>query len=131
MLNDSSLEKKYAAKERSASAVVFYWAVEKIIPELKLHNIFFAGDYKAEFERMFNERKFSSDPTVYIHISSTINPDDAPANGQNWFVMINTPAGAVVTEDQLETYRKCIYKIIQKKFQIDISSYIKHEEHWD
>ncbi len=129
--DEPALAKKYGERERSASAVVFYWAVEKVIPELKLHNIFFGGNYEEEFKIMFDDRSFSEVPTVYVHISSTINPEDAPANGQNWFVMINVPAGVEVTANQLTKFRKYVHAVIQKRFGIDIAPHIKHEAHWD
>ena len=31
------------------------------------------------------------DPTVYIHISSKVEKEDAPLGCENWFVMINAP----------------------------------------
>lgn len=131
VLKDQSLALKYAKKERSSSGVVFYWAVEKIIPELKLHNIFFGANYKNEFENIFGQQTFSEFPTVYIHVSSTVNPDDAPSNGQNWFVMINTPAGIEVSKEQLASFRNYVYRLIMKKFDVDLSFHIKHEAYWD
>lgn len=128
---DKKLAAKYAAKERSASALVFYWAVEKIIPELKLHNIFFGADYQEEFRKMFDEKVAFEAPTVYIHISSTVNPADAPLNGQNWFVMINLTAGVEVTAETKEKMRQYVGRIIQDKFKVDIAPHVKFEDSWD
>ena len=35
-------------QERSSSAVIFYWGIKHSFPNLDLHNIFFANDYKNE-----------------------------------------------------------------------------------
>lgn len=131
VINDQQLAKKYSKKERSTSALVFYWAVEKIIPELKLHNIFFGENYKQEFKKIVDEKVFADAPTVYLHISSTVNPEDAPPNGQNWFVMINVPAGVEISQEQLEKYRQYVYAVIQKHFSVDLANYIKYEQYWD
>ncbi|MCC5944497.1 MAG: phytoene desaturase [Bernardetiaceae bacterium] len=77
---------------KSSSALIFYWGMDCEFPELDLHNIFFSRNYKAEFEHIFKKRTLYQDPTVYIFISSKHCPKDAPKGGENWFVMINTPA---------------------------------------
>jgi phytoene desaturase len=84
--------KKILNQERSSSALIFYWGVKKQFPQLDLHNIFFSADYKAEFEHIWKQEDIYHDPTVYLNISSKLNPDDAPGGCENWFVMINVPA---------------------------------------
>lgn len=78
-------------QERSSSALIFYWGVKKEFPALDLHNILFAKDYQAEFDKIFNQKSLHDDPTVYLNISSKEEPGDAPAGCENWFVMINAP----------------------------------------
>lgn len=76
---------------RSSSALIFYWGMGGQFPELDLHNIFFSEDYREEFRQIFEENKVSDDPTVYVNISSKVEPADAPSDGENWFVMVNVP----------------------------------------
>jgi len=56
-------------RERSSSAIIFYWGIGKEFPQLELHNIFFSKDYKEEFDSIFRKKKLYSDPTVYINIT--------------------------------------------------------------
>ncbi|MGB1123089.1 MAG: phytoene desaturase, partial [Flavobacteriales bacterium] len=70
----------------------FYWGVRTERPELHLHNILFSRDYRSEFATIQREGHPGDDPTVYIHISSKLKPDDAPQGGENWFVMVNVGA---------------------------------------
>ena len=83
--------KKTLEQEKSSSAIIFYWGVKKSFPELDLHNIFFTENYREEFNLIFNKKKLSSDPTIYVNISSKADPSDAPNGCENWFVMINVP----------------------------------------
>lgn len=78
-------------KEKSSSALIFYWGMNKSFPELDLHNIFFSTDAKTEFKHIFSYHTVYYDPTVYVNITSKYKPDDAPAGCENWFVMINVP----------------------------------------
>jgi phytoene desaturase len=84
--------KKILNRERSSSALIFYWGIKKQFTELDLHNIFFSVDYKAEFEHIWQKRSIYHDPTVYLNISSKYKVDDAPDGCGNWFVMINVPS---------------------------------------
>jgi phytoene desaturase len=83
--------KRYTRQEPSSSGFVFYWGMKESYPELGLHNIFFAEDYHQEFEALFGQPAIYKDPTVYVNISSKTSPQDAPKNGENWFVLVNAP----------------------------------------
>jgi phytoene desaturase len=78
-------------QERSSSALIFYWGINKTFPALDLHNILFSDQYKEEFTEIFKNKNLHSDPTVYINITSKEEATDAPAGCENWFVMINAP----------------------------------------
>lgn len=91
LLPDAVHPEKILHQERSSSAMIFYWGIERVFDDLGLHNIFFADDYRGEFEAIFVDKELHDDPTVYIHISSKGEATDAPPGCENWFVMINTP----------------------------------------
>jgi len=91
LMSGHSLPSRYRRQERSTSALIFYWGMKGELPQLELHNIFFSEDYQSEFRHLFREKTLYHDPTVYVFISSTRVPSDAPAGAQNWFVMINAP----------------------------------------
>lgn len=82
---------RFSPVEKSTSAIIFYWALNKKFPETGLHNIFFSTDYKAEFKAMFSDKTIPKDPTIYLNISAKENAGDAPPHGENWFVMVNAP----------------------------------------
>jgi diapolycopene oxygenase len=83
--------RRYSHQEPSSSGFVFYWGMSKKFPELGLHNIFFSQDYHQEFEALFGQPAIYKDPTVYVNISSKTTDGDAPPNGENWFVLVNSP----------------------------------------
>ena len=92
LLKGQKQPEKVLRQQRSSSALIFYWGIEQVFEELKVHNIFFSEDYRQEFLHIFKHKNIFSDPTVYIHISSKVEPGDAPKGMENWFVMINVPA---------------------------------------
>jgi phytoene desaturase len=120
--------KKILKQERSSSALIFYWGIGKEFPELDLHNIFFSGDYKAEFDTIWKEQGIYNDPTVYVNISSKFKLDDAPADCENWFVMINVPANVGQDWDVLiAEARKNILDKLSRRLGEDIGKLIQCE----
>jgi phytoene desaturase len=116
---------KTLQQERSSSALIFYWGMNKQFLQLDLHNIFFSADYKAEFDHLWQQKTIYSDPTVYINISSKLNPTDAPEGCENLFVMINAPAN--IGQDWDKLIAKCRENIITKLSRLlgeDIRPYI-------
>lgn len=87
------LYKRYQRLEPSSSGLVFYWGVRRRFPELGLHNIFFSRDYEEEFRHIFQEQRCPDDPTIYLNITAREgSPQDAPPDGENWFILVNAPA---------------------------------------
>lgn len=83
---------KILKQERSCSGVIFYWGMRESFPELHLHNIFFSAAYKEEFRHIFQKKSLFSDPTIYVNITSKMEPSHAPEGKENWFVLINAPS---------------------------------------
>ncbi len=127
LLCDERKAKKIIRQERSSSAIIFYWGIKNEFPQLHLHNILFSNDYKNEFDHLFKYKKLYNDPTIYINITSKLEPGvHAPRGKENWFVMINAPAG--IYQETKEQIRQTIIKKINRILQTDIESFIEAEE---
>jgi phytoene desaturase len=86
--------RRYVRLEPSSSGCVFLWGVRRADPRLGVNNIFFSDDYKREFDDIFRDRRLPGQPTVYVNVTSKETPGDAPAGGENWFVLVNSPPDA-------------------------------------
>jgi phytoene desaturase len=120
---------KIDEKSLSSSALIFFWGIRGEFSALGLHNILFSENYRTEFEHIFEKRTVSSDPTVYIYISSKLVPSDAPDQCENWFVMINVPPDTGQDWDRIvtEVRRNIIHKIT-RLLKIPIEEYIEFEQ---
>jgi phytoene desaturase len=109
------LPQRIKAAERSTSALVFNWGMKSKYPELDVHNIFFADNYRAEFESLsIPGNDISEDPTIYLFISSKHIPADAPQGGENWFTMVNAPGIGALTKSQIDHARLVIANKLSK-----------------
>ena len=124
------LPKKYSLKqqknsERSSSAIIFYWGIDKVFDKLQLHNILFTQSYKNEFKHIRGGISIYEDPTIYINITSKKKTSDAPKNSENWFVMINVPYNKDQDWDKLVMKsKKNIIKKINRVLNISIEDNI-------
>jgi len=119
---------KTLKRERSSSALIFYWGMKKEFPQLLLHNIFFTENYKAEFENLFESKTMYKDPTVYVNITAKEEVGQAPLGKENWFVMINAPADEGQDWEKIQQVVK--QSLIQKLSRIlgeDIGAAIETE----
>ena len=128
LLPDVAAPENLLAQEKSSSAIIFYWGIEKTFKELDLHNIFFSANYKEEFEHIFKTKQFYADPTIYLNISSKYKPDDAPAGHENWFVMINVPPNTGQDWDQwIAKAREAVIQKLSRILGTDIAPFIANE----
>lgn len=127
LLPDAPHPERILRQPKSTSALIFYWGIRREFPELDLHNIFFADDYRTEFETL-EGGDVVDDPTVYVNITSKYTPSDAPTGCENWFVMINAPCDkgqdwpALIERVRARTLQK-----LSKRLKVDLAPLIACE----
>jgi diapolycopene oxygenase len=120
---------RYKRLEPSSSGLVFFWGMNRSNPELGVNNIFFSNDYPREFRELFVERVCPQDPTVYVNITAKVTPEDAPTEGENWFVLINAPYEAGQDwERQVAASRGRILSRVQQALGRSVAGAIAVEE---
>lgn len=114
--NQRRYRNKLNALEPSISGLVFLWGVEGRYSRLSQHNILFSENYRFEFDQIFDKLEPPTDPTIYLSVTSKSDPEHAPADGENWFILVNMP---YLTEGQdwktiVSTMRRLIIKRLEK-----------------
>lgn len=81
---------RMARMQPSFSGFVLLLAVDGRTPGLRHHNVWFPGDYDAEFDALFDRAPGPvSDPAIYACV-----PDDPamrPEGCEAWFILVNAP----------------------------------------
>jgi len=115
-------------QERSCSGVIFYWGMRESFPDLHLHNIFFTESYRDEFAHIFQKRSLYEDPTIYVNITSKLDPSHAPEGKENWFVLINAPSNPEYAWDkEIGLLRKQVINKLSRILSRDVGSLIETE----
>lgn len=122
-------DEKLARVEPSCSGFVILAGTRRRYENLAHHNIFFSGDYEAEFRALFDEQRPAADPTVYVCATSRTDPTQAPAGHENLFVLINAPATGERTnwEKESAAYRDLIVRKLESYGLEDLSAAIDYE----
>lgn len=77
--------------ERSLSAITWCLNAPTSGFALDYHNVFFAEDYKAEFDAIFRQREICNAPTVYICAEDRAS-DTVPQGPERLLLLVNAPA---------------------------------------
>lgn len=75
-------------RQYTCSAVMFYWGVDRVCPQLGTHNVFLAGDYRASFDRIFRDHGLPGAPSFYVHAPARVDQAAAPAGQDTLFVLV-------------------------------------------
>jgi phytoene desaturase len=95
LLPDDGSAAKLARKKYTSSALMFYWGVKgEKSPALLHHNVFLADDeYRASFEKIFDERTLPERPSFYVNAPARTDPSFAPPGGDALMVLV--PVGHI------------------------------------
>lgn len=123
-----------ANKKTSCSSISFYWAMNRAIPELGIHNVFLAKDYQGSFDDIFKLHQMPVEPSFYVHVPSRVDPTAAPPNKDAIVVLV--PVGSLVPHGKgaeeidlmVKHARKIVLQTLEKRLgTVGIHEWIIHE----
>jgi 1-hydroxycarotenoid 3,4-desaturase len=79
------------ARDRSLSAVTWSMLARARNFPLVRHNVFFSGDYRAEFEDIGRLGRLPRAPTIYICAQDREDDAPSPAGLERLFILVNAP----------------------------------------
>ena len=84
-------EARWREQPFTSSAFMLYLGTDRVYPELLHHNFFLSGDYKRNFEEIFDAKVPPRDPSFYVNCPGRTDPTVAPPGGDNIFVLVPIP----------------------------------------
>ncbi len=88
LLPDSAEADRLERKKYTCSAIMFYWGVDQVYPQLGAHNVFLSGDYRASFDSIFRDHTLPDEPSFYVHAPTRVDPSAAPSGQDTLFVLV-------------------------------------------
>ncbi|NTW01633.1 MAG: phytoene desaturase [Oscillochloris sp.] len=126
------IARRLARLEPSCSGYILFLGVDRVYPQLAHHNIFFGADYPREFQAIFQQGVPAVDPTVYVAATCLSDPQHAPPNHMNLFVLVNAPAldGRVNWSREAGPYRDLVLSKLERMGLADLRRHLVYEQIW-
>jgi phytoene desaturase len=131
LLGHTRMAERLERLELSSSGFVLLLGVDRRYDRLAHHTIFFSGDYPAEFAALFDHGVPPADPTIYVNVTSPIDPQHAPPGHSNLFVLVNAPAqrGAgsrVNWEREATPYGDLVIRKLERMGLVNLGQHIRY-----
>jgi phytoene desaturase len=97
-------EKYWSKKTFAPSSLLFYLGVDKKVPGLNHHTLFFDNNLKQHSEEIYVDPKWPEQPLFYVCCPSKTDPEVAPEGKENVFILMPIAPGLEDTEAIREEY---------------------------
>ncbi len=111
-------ERYWRKRTMAPSAFIMYLGINRKIPELIHHNLYFSEDWRKNFDDIYKEPKLPDDPSLYICAPSVTDSGVAPDGKENLFVLVPIASGLDIVEEEKQRYADKIIGMIEKEFGI-------------
>ncbi len=96
------------------AALMFYIGIDKKLPALLHHNLFFDVDFDAHADTIYTNPRWPEDPVIYIACTSKTDPGVAPQGHENLAIMIPLAPGLSDTAEIREKYYEYTINKLEK-----------------
>jgi phytoene desaturase len=132
LLPDEAEAHRLEHLQYTCSAIMFYWGIDTVYPQLGTHNVFLADDYRSSFERIFKEHLLPDEPSFYVHAPARIDPSAAPLGEDTLMVLVpagHLDAGSAQDWDTLRAHARAavIQRLAASAGVVDLEQHLKFE----
>jgi len=110
------------------SSLLYYLGINKRIPKLQHHNLFFDEDFKQHAHEIYTKPQWPSKPLFYASAPSKTDPSVAPEGCENLFLLIPV---APDLKDDSEEIRERYFNVVMERLETyvgeDIRSHIVYK----
>ncbi len=104
------------------SSLLYYLGINKRVPKLTHHNLFFDEDFALHSHEIYEEPKWPSRPLFYVSAPSKTDPSVAPEGCENLFVLIPVAPGLT---DDTEEVREKYYNLLMERLEAYVGEPIR------
>ena len=107
LLPDSfqNYSKKYwESRTLAPSSLLFYLGIDKKLPNLEHHTLFFDEDFKQHAHEIYDDPKWPTKPLLYVSATSKTDAQVAPEGKENLVILIPVAPNIKDTEEIREKY---------------------------
>ncbi len=115
-------------RKLAPSCLLYYIGVNKRIPGLLHHNLFFDADFTRHAHEIYTEPQWPTEPLFYVSAPSVTDNTVAPDGYENLFMLIPVAPGMVDNEEVRERYFKIIMQRLEKHTNTEIMMHVVYRK---
>jgi len=119
-------EKYWNSRKMAPSSLIFYIGVKGKIDNLLHHNLFFDEDFQVHSKEIYTTPKWPEKPLFYVCCPSKTDPEVAPENHENLFILMPIAPDLKDTPEIRDHYQKIILKRLKEKTGFDVEANLIH-----
>jgi phytoene desaturase len=112
------------------SCLLYYIGVNKRIPGLQHHNLFFDADFTRHAHEIYTEPQWPTEPLFYVSAPSITDNTVAPEGCENLFMLIPVAPGMVDNEEIRERYFKIIMQRLEQHTNTEILPHVVYRKNY-
>ncbi|MEQ9405370.1 MAG: phytoene desaturase family protein [Cyclobacteriaceae bacterium] len=101
-------ERYWDSRTLAPSSLLFYLGIDKKLPNLEHHTLFFDEDFELHAHEIYEDPKWPSKPLLYVSATSKTDSNVAPEGKENLVVLIPVAPGIEDTDEIREKYFQLI-----------------------
>lgn len=106
------------------SSLIFYLGVDRRVPNLKHHSLFFDSDFEVHSNEIYLDPKWPSDPLFYVCAPSVTDSSVAPEGCENLFILMPVAPGLEDGEDMREKYFHMMMERLEKHTGVNLRDHL-------
>jgi phytoene desaturase len=117
-------DKYWDKRVMAPSSLIYYLGINKQLPNLIHHNLFFDSDFAVHAKEIYTEPAWPSDPLFYVSCTTKTDPSGAPDGMENVFILIPVAPGLTDTDSIREVYYNRVMDRLEKYCGTDIRGHV-------
>lgn len=114
----------WESRTMSPSSLLFYLGVNKKLPNLLHHNLFFDEDFELHAKEIYTTPKWPTSPLFYACVPSVTDASVAPAGMENLFLLMPLAPGVEDTEEKREQYFEMMINRLEKRIGASVKEHL-------
>lgn len=110
------------------SCLIFYLGINKKLPKLAHHNLFFDESLDDHSHEIYVDKKWPAKPLFYVCCPSKTDPSVAPEGSENLFLLMPIAAGLPDAEETRDQYYEVMMRRLTKYLGEDIRSQVVYKK---
>lgn len=111
----------WQSRVMAPSSLLFYLGINKRVPRLQHHNLFFDEDFKHHAQEIYETPRWPSKPLFYASAPSKTDPGVAPPGCENLFLLI--PVAPGLTDD--DATREHYFDLIMTRLEAYVGENVR------